>query len=254
MNKTTHQIVAQAFGDELEKIAENRKKTRREMKKALRQFSRAQGINPNKAMLVAGGAAYLHGFRDDINDIDFFHPDLKGFVNEQQGSFEMDGGPARDLPPETKEWQRIGGMKVQTPKAMLAFYRRLNRPKDQEKIKFLTGHLEKKAAYKEGKKSTFTHDKVRYSVDKAIATATALPVETMKVKDLTWIFKYTKPQKGRVRKADPSVPILVASWDHKKVVVDGLHRLRAAQDRGQKEISVRYLSPSVLKQIKKRSY
>ena len=148
MNKTTHQIVAQAFGDELEKIAENRKKTRREMKKALRQFSRAQGINPNKAMLVAGGAAYLHGFRDDINDIDFFHPDLKGFVNEQQGSFEMDGGPARDLPPETKEWQRIGGMKVQTPKAMLAFYRRLNRPKDQEKIKFLTGHLEKKAGSK----------------------------------------------------------------------------------------------------------
>ncbi|NIQ97690.1 MAG: hypothetical protein GWN87_28585 [Desulfuromonadales bacterium] len=36
-------------------------------------------------------------------------------------------------------------MRVQTPEAMLAFYQRLNRPKDQEKIKFLKGHLKQAA-------------------------------------------------------------------------------------------------------------
>lgn len=133
----------------MEKKAEitrrERRKTQRAMKRALNRFAREQGVDPKKAMLVAGGAAYLHGFRDDVNDIDFFHPDLTGFVKKQQGRFEMDGGPARDLPEEAKQWQRIGGMRVQTPEAMLAFYKRLNRPKDQEKIKSLSGRLEKKA-------------------------------------------------------------------------------------------------------------
>jgi superfamily II DNA or RNA helicase len=133
----------------MEKKAEitrrERRKTRRAMKRALNRFAREQGVDPKKAMLVAGGAAYLHGFRDDVNDIDFFHPDLTGFVKKQQGRFEMDGGPARDLPEEAKQWQRIGGMRVQTPEAMLAFYKRLNRPKDQEKIKSLSSRLTKTA-------------------------------------------------------------------------------------------------------------
>jgi len=115
----------------------SRKKTQSAVKRALVRFARAHGIDPEKAMLVAGGAAYMHGMRDDINDIDFFHEDLKDFVKHKQGRFDLDGGPGAQLNPHATEWEMIGGMRVQTPRGMLAFYEHLNRPKDQEKIRQL---------------------------------------------------------------------------------------------------------------------
>lgn len=116
---------------------EDRQRRIGEMKKALQGFSKEQGLDPSKAMLVAGGAMYMHGMRDDVNDIDFFHPDLKGFVKKEYRGFEMDGGPARDLAPDAMRSQNIQGLQVQTPEAMLSFYKHLNRPKDQAKIKML---------------------------------------------------------------------------------------------------------------------
>ena len=129
-----------AAGTSLQKRAQvddSRKKTQIAIKRALNRFAKTQGVDPKKAMLVAGGAAYMHGMRHEINDIDFFHEDLKDFVKKKQGRFEMDGGPAKNLSPAAKDWEMIGGMRVQTPAGMLAFYEHLNRPKDQEKIKTL---------------------------------------------------------------------------------------------------------------------
>jgi hypothetical protein len=126
-------------------MANERKKTQAEMRKALHTFCAQQGLDPDKAMLVAGGAAYMHGHRDDVNDIDFFHPDLKDFVKGQVGRFEMDAGPGTNLSPAATKHTAIGGMHVQTPEAMLAFYQHLNRPKDQPKILFLK-EITKKAS------------------------------------------------------------------------------------------------------------
>ena len=127
--------------------ADDRERTYAEMRDAIRGFSAKQNIDPEKAMLVAGGAGYMHGMRDEVNDLDFFHDDLPGFVQEPYGRFDMDGGPGKDLPDAAKQYQMMHGMRVQTPEAMLAFYQRLNRPKDQEKIKMLQAHL-KTASYR----------------------------------------------------------------------------------------------------------
>ena len=123
------------------KTANDRERTYAEMRDAIRGFSAKQKIDPEKAMLVAGGAGYMHGMRDEVNDLDFFHDDLPDFVQEPYGRFDMDGGPGKDLPEAAKQYQMMHGMRVQTPESMLAFYQRLNRPKDQEKIKMLKEHL-----------------------------------------------------------------------------------------------------------------
>ena len=135
------------FYNELVKISSSRKsrrRTQRDMRRALYRFSKKQGVDPRQSMLVAGGAMYLHGMRNSVNDIDFFHPDLPDFVKAPEGRFDMDGGPAKDLPNSAKQYQMIGGMRVQTPESMLVFYQRLNRPKDQKKIKMLKAYLKGK--------------------------------------------------------------------------------------------------------------
>lgn len=128
---------------EMEKQAAPRRA--KDIKEALNAFSKAQGVDPKKSMIVAGGAMYMHGLRKDINDIDFFNDDLPDFVKAKHGRFEMDGGPGSGLPAAALQSQRINGMNVQTPEALLAFYQHLNRPKDQEKILRLETLLEKKA-------------------------------------------------------------------------------------------------------------
>ena len=73
----------------------DRDSTYKEMRKSIRGFASKQKVDPNKAMLVAGGAAYMHGMRDGVNDLDFFHDDLPDFVKAPYGRFDMDGGPGR---------------------------------------------------------------------------------------------------------------------------------------------------------------
>lgn len=134
-------VSLQANRRKFTKTANDRERTYAEMRDAIRGFAAKQNIDPEKAMLVAGGAGYMHGMRDEVNDLDFFHDDLPDFVQEPYGRFDMDGGPGKDLPDAAKQYQMMHGMRVQTPESMLAFYQRLNRPKDQEKIKMLKAHL-----------------------------------------------------------------------------------------------------------------
>lgn len=107
--------------------------------------------------------------------------------------------------------------------------------------------IEKKAAaYSEGPTSTFSHEKRRYSVDKAIIATAEKPVRQVPVKDLAWILKYTKPDAGRTRAADTDVPVLATKYGDKLVVVDGLHRLAKAQAEGRETLPVRYVSRAAL--------
>ena len=102
--------------------------------------------------------------------------------------------------------------------------------------------LLKTAAYSEGATSTFSHEKRRYSVDKAIAATQQKAVRQVPVKDLEWILKYTKPDAGRARAADTDVPVLATKYGDKLVVVDGLHRLAKARAEGRETLPVRYVA------------
>lgn len=124
-----------AFFNELEKIA------RAPIARAVEAFCKAHKLDPSKAIIVAGAAMHLHGLRPEVNDIDLLHPDLPAFIKEHHGGFEIDAGPGGDLPASARQSEIIGGLRVQTLPAILAFYQRLNRPKDQQRIAFLKGKL-----------------------------------------------------------------------------------------------------------------
>lgn len=108
---------------------------------AVHAFCKAHKLDPSKAILVAGAAMHVHGLRPEINDIDMLHPDLPKFIKEHHGGFEIDAGPGGDLPAAAKQSVVVNGLRVQTLPAVLAFYQRLNRPKDQPRIAGLKKHL-----------------------------------------------------------------------------------------------------------------
>jgi hypothetical protein len=124
-----------------EKVAANRSATAKEVKKILHGYLKSKKLDPEKAVLLAGGSMYFHGMKDHITDIDFLHPDLPEMFKKKMGKYELDGGPGKDANPKVWESQKKHGLKIQTPEALLAFYKMLNRPKDQEKIKFLEARL-----------------------------------------------------------------------------------------------------------------
>jgi hypothetical protein len=104
---------------------------------AVNTFCAQQGVDPKKAILIAGAAMHVHSLRPEVNDVDMLHPDLPGFVKGQVDGFEMDAGPGIRLPTEAMEFIVIGGLRVQTLPAMLVFYEHLSRPKDQSRIEAL---------------------------------------------------------------------------------------------------------------------
>ena len=129
------------FLSELQKIATDRAATAKEVKAILHGYLKSQKLDPNKAVLLAGGSMYFHGMKDHITDIDFLHPDLPAMFKKQVGKYELDGGPGAGASPAVWESEEKYGLRIQTPRALLAFYKMLNRPKDQEKIKFLEARL-----------------------------------------------------------------------------------------------------------------
>jgi len=112
----------------------DRKKTEKQIRAAVKDFSRAHGIDPKKSVLIGGAAMYVHGLRDDINDVDFLNPDLPDFTKSVHRGFELDAGPGSHMPGRAGESVKIRGMQVQSLPGLLDFYQSLNRPKDQPRI------------------------------------------------------------------------------------------------------------------------
>lgn len=101
------------------------------------------------------------------------------------------------------------------------------------------------AGYREGEGGSFTHDGKRYDLDEAFALADKKKVRNMSVNRLKWVLKYDKPNKRRLKLADISAPILVASDKRgRPTVIDGLHRLAKANATGVSRLPARYLSKS----------
>lgn len=110
---------------------------------AVRAFCAAEGIDPAAAVVAAGGAMWKHGLREEVNDIDLLHPQMAGRPNRHVwvGGWEVDSGGFA-LPSECMDSVVIDGVRVQSPKALLAFYRRLDREKDQRWIRILSSIVE----------------------------------------------------------------------------------------------------------------
>lgn len=100
-------------------------------------------------------------------------------------------------------------------------------------------------------KGSFTHDGVRYDIEKAFELARTLPTQRFKVKDLKWVLAYDTPDPERVSRADLSAPILVAlDKTGRLTVIDGLHRLTKAVQEGHTRIMGKYIEPSKLQLLR----
>lgn len=94
--------------------------------------------------------------------------------------------------------------------------------------------------YQEGKNSTFTHNGVEYPLDPFIQRAAKQRVVQLRVKDIKWNLDGMNLDAERVRRADPSVPILfTVDPDYGYVIIDGTHRLAKAVQQGKYSIPAR---------------
>jgi hypothetical protein len=97
--------------------------------------------------------------------------------------------------------------------------------------------------------NTFTHDDKEYNLTKLNKVIKDNPVEPIAISKLIWIFKYDDPdedQPERIKTANINVPIIVIKWEKQLVVLDGLHRLKKASDRGLKTLPARMVTKEQL--------
>ena len=118
--------------------SENLKPTPTEISEALKIFGEQEGLNGNEAILIAGAALYMHGLRDEMNDIDAILPGMEEIKDGYVNGLELDIGGGPDMTEEMFEYQEKDGVRFQTLPAVLAFYKKMNREKDQEKIRELS--------------------------------------------------------------------------------------------------------------------
>lgn len=100
-------------------------------------------------------------------------------------------------------------------------------------------------------KGSFTHEGVRYDIERVFRYAHKIPTMNFWVRDLLWVLKHDHPREDRVLKADLNAPIIVTKDSRGKLtVVDGLHRLAKADQLGLEYIKGKYISPKDLDQFK----
>jgi len=100
--------------------------------------------------------------------------------------------------------------------------------------------------YREGKHSTFTHDGVKYSVDRLIRLTKDTETETVDISKLKWIIPVSSLEQKRVAKADLKYPIIVIKWHDKIVTLDGAHRVAKAVKQGKEKMQVKFATKSIL--------
>jgi hypothetical protein len=104
------------------------------------------------------------------------------------------------------------------------------------------------ARHREGEGSHFTHEGRRYDLNSVLSSVEKNPIKKISVGEIDWVLDFGDTDPIQVRKADVSVPILVApSKSGLPTVVDGLHRLQKAKDLGLEYLTYRYVSELVLK-------
>lgn len=102
-----------------------------------------------------------------------------------------------------------------------------------------------KSAYSEPNSSFISGGK-EYNLSTLLKQTEVLPSKNHRIKDLTWVLAYDTPDESRVEKADLSTPVLIANWEGRKVVVDGLHRLTKAVRQGESHILGKHVSDKMM--------
>lgn len=80
--------------------------------------------------------------------------------------------------------------------------------------------------YQEPKGGSFTHDKIKYNINIILKLVDKDPISYFKIADLKWIL--SEDDAVRIKKADLNAPLLMTIWNHKWVILDGVHRLQKA--------------------------
>lgn len=186
--------------------SENLTPSASEIKEALNIFGKEQGLDSDKAMLIAGAALYMHGLKPVMNDIDAIipgKPDIsEGYVN----GLELDIGGGPDFTPEMLDYEVKDGVRYQSLPAILAFYRMLNREKDQVWISKLSSMISnphhcpiEAEALRAASDPSFKHHEwyIEHHLNYVMAIAKAIvksdePEDQQLIRDMVWMHDYPK--------------------------------------------------------------
>lgn len=104
--------------------------------------------------------------------------------------------------------------------------------------------------YREGPDSIVTDNGKNYRVDDLLRVGEKKPTQMLDIKKLVWVLKYIDLDRGRVAKADVSVPLLVLlREDGTYIVLDGAHRLTKAANERLKQVPVKLLDEADVKHL-----
>lgn len=93
---------------------------------------------------------------------------------------------------------------------------------------------------------TFTHAGKVYNLTKVRVLLRDKQAFFLPIKDLLWVLKYDHPSEERIKAAKFRWPLIVAKYNGRWTVVDGLHRLERYRRKGIKVIPVKEATPAIL--------
>lgn len=101
--------------------------------------------------------------------------------------------------------------------------------------------------YQEDPGSNFTHNGRDYLLNPLIKFSDKLPIINVPVDKLKWVLEYGDDERDYMAdNIDISVPILIARYNDKLVVIDGFHRLKKAIKLGKKKLPAKFVSDRLL--------
>jgi hypothetical protein len=123
---------------------------RQEIISFVRQINQTLGFMPR---LIGGAACVLHAVRDETADLDFAstEAEFRIITRLPKAEIKLDGRlclvPSLGLDTMKsdewgeEDWEEVDGIPVLTLPVLLAFYAKLNRPKDQATLEILRAIL-----------------------------------------------------------------------------------------------------------------
>lgn len=100
--------------------------------------------------------------------------------------------------------------------------------------------------YREGPKSTVTHQCHDYNVDDLLDVVATHRLVQIPLSKVEWILEETQVEPERVESADIDYPIIVLHQRNQYIVLDGAHRLTKAKRLGEKTIAAKVIVPAEL--------
>lgn len=95
---------------------------------------------------------------------------------------------------------------------------------------------------------SLTHDGIIYDINAVFAIAETKATTRLPLSKLDWVLEYDKPTPSRVAAADTDVPVIVAfDKTGRYTVIDGLHRLAKAKEKGLSSLPIKFIEKNELR-------